>query len=211
MLVYYSGYGQWCERRIGPNDSFGIARFRELSEIIGVSGIFNLPEHCQSEILFTGHTNTSYLLPCISHVKAVIPSSAYKNKHIVFVLKRINDDEDVERFSVMETKLTKTDIIHAEENMSPDVEDTSDKVVKPHGNAKHNSANRQKILGAALSVLATWPDLCKTKTGKVEATKIATLIDEKSGLFWCESETGDAPLAHETSVVLIRKWLKKTK
>jgi hypothetical protein len=76
---------------------------------------------------------------------------------------------------------------------------------KLHGNSENNALKREQILGAALSVLANWPEQCKNGQGKVEATKVRKLIEEKALLFW--KETGDPPLSSETIEREIRKWL----
>lgn len=77
---------------------------------------------------------------------------------------------------------------------------------KVHGNAERHAANREQVLGAALSVVTQWPNQCQNKSGKFEATKIAKLIDEKSLLYW--PETGEAPLGREKMEREISKWIK---
>jgi hypothetical protein len=74
---------------------------------------------------------------------------------------------------------------------------------EPHGNTERCAANREQCLGAALAVLKAWPDQC---TG---CTAIATLVDEKAGLFW--PDTSEPPLSHERLTRLIDDWLSKTK
>lgn len=83
----------------------------------------------------------------------------------------------------------------------------SEQIKKPHGNSENNAKKREQILGAALSVVASFSSLCTNNTGKYEATKIAAMIDEKSLLFW--PETGEPPLARETIERLISSHLKK--
>ncbi len=63
-------------------------------------------------------------------------------------------------------------------------------------------------MGAALSVLAQWPDGCESKAGRIEATKIAKMIDEKSLLFW--PNEGKPPLGLDKMEREIRKWINKT-
>ncbi|MEE8099044.1 MAG: hypothetical protein V3T13_03810, partial [Hyphomicrobium sp.] len=48
---------------------------------------------------------------------------------------------------------------------------------KIHGNVEINAHKREQVLGAALCVLATWPDQCK-RGGRINASAIARLIDE---------------------------------
>lgn len=80
--------------------------------------------------------------------------------------------------------------------------------VKPHGNTERFAQNREQVLGAALSVLTRWPELCQNSSGKVEATKLANLIDEKALLFW--PETGTPPLGRGKMEREISKWINKT-
>jgi hypothetical protein len=78
---------------------------------------------------------------------------------------------------------------------------------KTNNYAERHSKNREPVLGAALSVLASYPEKCKNKSGKLEATKIRTLIEEKAFLFWPEREPS---LSTENIERLLREWLKKT-
>lgn len=79
---------------------------------------------------------------------------------------------------------------------------------KVHGNTEHNAKKREEVLGAALSVLSRWPDECKNRAGKIEATKIRELIEKKGYMFW--RENGEPPLTTSEIEKLIRQWLKKT-
>lgn len=79
---------------------------------------------------------------------------------------------------------------------------------KPHGNVEINAQKRLEVLGAALSVLAEWPDQCKNLKGNIEISKISELVDSKALLFW--PDTGVAPLSSRGIKDLISKWLKKT-
>lgn len=79
---------------------------------------------------------------------------------------------------------------------------------KLHGNTERNAQKREEILGAALSVLARWPDECKNGAGRIEATKIRALIENKSYMFW--REDGEPPLSTGEIEKLLRQWLKKT-
>jgi len=73
---------------------------------------------------------------------------------------------------------------------------------------ERHAVKREGILGAALSVLASYPEQCKNKSGNIEATKIRAVIEEKALLFW--PETGEPALSTEGTERLIREWLKKT-
>lgn len=79
---------------------------------------------------------------------------------------------------------------------------------KPHGNTEHNSKKREEVLGAALSVLSRWPEVCKNGAGRIEATKIRVLIENKGYMFW--REDGEPPLSTGQIEKLLRQWLKKT-
>jgi hypothetical protein len=78
---------------------------------------------------------------------------------------------------------------------------------KSHGNTERFAQNREKILGAALYVITQWPNHCHNSSGKFEATKIAEMIDSKSGLFWPDS--GEPPLSREKMEREISKWINK--
>ncbi|MDO9142211.1 MAG: hypothetical protein Q7U38_17980, partial [Methylobacter sp.] len=82
------------------------------------------------------------------------------------------------------------------------------KATKLHGNIEHNAKKREEVLGAALSVLSRWPDECKNGAGKIEATKIRVLIENKGYMFW--REDGEPPLSTGEIEKLLRQWLKKT-
>jgi len=73
---------------------------------------------------------------------------------------------------------------------------------------ERHAVNREQVLGAALSVVCSFQEQCKNKRGKIEATKICNLIEEKSPLFW--PDTGEPILSTESIERLIRKWMKKT-
>lgn len=79
---------------------------------------------------------------------------------------------------------------------------------KTHGNTESNAKKREEILGAALAVLAKWPEDCQAGNGKIQATKIRDLIENKGYLFWLED--GEPPLKTSEIEKLIRGWLKKT-
>ncbi len=71
-----------------------------------------------------------------------------------------------------------------------------------------HAVNREQVLGAAMSVIAKYPSQSKNKQGKIEATKVRILIEEKALLFW--QKDGEPPLKSESIEKLIREWLNKT-
>lgn len=77
---------------------------------------------------------------------------------------------------------------------------------KPHGNAERFAKSRAEVLGAALSVLAAFPDSEHLEKG-LTAAGLLRLVDGKAGLFW--PDTQEIPLSPERAVRLIREWLKK--
>ncbi len=79
---------------------------------------------------------------------------------------------------------------------------------KSNAYTERHAANRAEVLGAALAVLAAWPEQCRSKEGKVQGAKIASLVDEKSGLLW--PDTGEAPLKKEKIAEFVNSWIKKT-
>ena len=84
-------------------------------------------------------------------------------------------------------------------------------VTKAHSNTKNAERygnGREQILGAALAVLASYPDRCKTRTGKIMGAKIAKIVFEKEPLFF---EEGEPPMNEESASRLINSWLKKTR
>lgn len=89
--------------------------------------------------------------------------------------------------------------------------DFEDKPLQPkmiHGNTEINAKKREEVLGAALAVLAKWPNECRAGSGNIKATKIRELIESKGYLFW--REDGEPPLKTSEIENLIREWLKKT-
>ena len=79
---------------------------------------------------------------------------------------------------------------------------------QPDGRGEHHAKNREQVLGAALSVLSNFPEQCRNNQGKVEATKVRQLIDDKAPLFW--EEDNEPPLSIEVIERLIREWINKT-
>lgn len=77
-----------------------------------------------------------------------------------------------------------------------------------HKNAVRFSGPREEVLSAGLALLSRFPDQCRGKDGRVIATKLATLIDQKYRTFWPESEC--PPLELRTIEDLLRSALRKT-
>ena len=105
-----------------------------------------------------------------------------------------SDQQEQSEFAAITTMETSAPV-----PASPTCEDTS-------GYKERHARNREQVLGAALSVLAAFPDQCKAKRGKVLATKLREMIEEKAPLFWRE---GKPPLRTEPIERLVREWLKK--
>ncbi len=76
---------------------------------------------------------------------------------------------------------------------------------KVHGNVEINACKREQVLGAAVCVLAKWPDQCK-RGGRINASAIARLIDEYSHRWW--KEEGQPPLSINEMTRKISNWLK---
>lgn len=102
--------------------------------------------------------------------------------------------------------VVRTDALREFEQLISDTDQDKNSPTKPHGNTEINAQKREQILGAAMSVLANWPEQCRNSAGKFEATKIATRIDEKSLLYW--PKTGEPPLSREKMEREISKWIK---
>lgn len=81
-------------------------------------------------------------------------------------------------------------------------------VKPPNKHQERHAVKREEVLGAAMSVIAQWSDQCRNNLGKVEATKVRVLIEEKAPLFW--RSTGEPPLSSDVIERLVREWLKKT-
>lgn len=77
----------------------------------------------------------------------------------------------------------------------------------PHGNTEVNASKREAILGAALAVLAKYPDQCRSGTGNVQGSKIAKLIEEKSPILF-KSNDGIPPFEPAGVAKTINKWIK---
>jgi hypothetical protein len=73
-----------------------------------------------------------------------------------------------------------------------------------HPNAEHNAQKRQKVLEAALAILAAFPDQCR-KGDKVSPAEIARIMEEKSPI-WFGNE--DIPLSERGVRELISSAIK---
>jgi hypothetical protein len=71
--------------------------------------------------------------------------------------------------------------------------------------SERHAVNREKVLMAAISILANFPDQCIGRGNKVSATEIARVMEEKS-LLWFGEE--DIPLKPKPLKALISKALK---
>ena len=65
--------------------------------------------------------------------------------------------------------------------------------------------DRERILGAALAMLVTYPERCKNKKGRVSAENILSLIDENESVLFGEEIPG---LSSTAGIDLINKWIK---
>jgi hypothetical protein len=77
-------------------------------------------------------------------------------------------------------------------------------VGKNQNEASYNS-DKEHILGAALAMLATYPEQCVNKKGRLRAEKIISLINENEGSLFA----GKAPdLSATAAIDLINKWIE---
>jgi hypothetical protein len=86
---------------------------------------------------------------------------------------------------------------------------TNEKPRTNEGVAESNARPRVEILGAAFAVVAQWRDRVVDGQGRVRATKVRAVIDEKAALFW--PEAAESPLSVDTIEDLLRTWLKKVR
>lgn len=104
--------------------------------------------------------------------------------------------------------VVRTEALRELEQFLSDTAQDKEISTKTHKSTEINAQKREQILGAALSVLASWPNECKSNSGKIQATKIRELIENKGYFFW--RENGEPPLATSEIEKLIRLWLNKT-
>lgn len=72
------------------------------------------------------------------------------------------------------------------------------------GNTESNASKREQILGAALVIIANFPEKCK-RGDKIVGKKVFSLIEYKAKTWWPSEEP---PLSADTATRLINKWLK---
>ena len=65
---------------------------------------------------------------------------------------------------------------------------------------------QQTVLGAALSVLAAWPADCSDRQGRIDAARIAALVERKAPLWFTNAR---APMSAQAMTQLIDEWLSK--
>ena len=64
--------------------------------------------------------------------------------------------------------------------------------------------DRERILGAALAILAAYPDKCRNDKGQVDINKIIDILEDK-GKFWFSG--GKPSLSGKARYELINRWL----
>jgi hypothetical protein len=70
--------------------------------------------------------------------------------------------------------------------------------------AAYNS-DKEHILGAALAMLATYPEECRNKKGRIRAENIVSLISKNESLLFVDK----APdLSATAAVDIVNKWIK---
>ena len=75
---------------------------------------------------------------------------------------------------------------------------------KSQNEASYNS-DKEHILGAALAMLATYPEQCMNKKGRLRAENIVSLINENEGSLFVEK----APdISATVAIDLINKWIE---
>ncbi len=65
--------------------------------------------------------------------------------------------------------------------------------------------DKERILGAALAMLVTYPERCKNRKGRVSAENILSLINENESVLFADEIPGLSPTA---DIDLIDKWIK---
>jgi len=192
MLVYYSGLGYWC--RQVELDDFELLEFNDHKYAdYNHFGVFELITQNASELVNIGSTDVQYLKPCTSHQDGALPKKYNEIKNHETVFFRLIDKERKPACK----QYVKSDIV-----------DQNPSVAFTHGNTAVNAKHREEVLGAALSVLAAFPEQCKSNEGKIMGSKIKTMIEEKAPLFW--PDTQESPLKSDGISRLVNEWLKKT-
>jgi hypothetical protein len=76
-------------------------------------------------------------------------------------------------------------------------------VIKKPGNTEANASKREEILGAAVAIIANFPEEC-THGKSIVGTRVCKLMQSKAKTWW---ENEELPLKHDTVTELINKWL----
>jgi hypothetical protein len=150
-----------------------------------------------------------------SDMEKSVLSYAYEHAKIVYVPQEVNEKD----WSIEELEFENRQLKASNELMSSILDDfhktsqartlNNTKIFEKQNRHKERYAvNREQILGAAMSVIANYSAQSRNSNGKVEATKVRTLIEDKSPLFW-ESQS-EPPMKTEGIERLIREWLKKS-
>lgn len=74
--------------------------------------------------------------------------------------------------------------------------------------AKKYSKDREVLLSAVVAVLANYPEDCRQKSGNVSASKIASIVEQKSPIWWPD---GEIPFSIETMARHIREAINTLK
>jgi predicted RNase H-like nuclease (RuvC/YqgF family) len=104
MLVFYSGYGQWCEKfssdREIPKSVLHSKStqcmedgFIRHSYIELVTGIFKLPDRAVKEVLYSGKTTVEALLACRENTDCINFDTPDNKEEIFFLLYGDNDSK----------------------------------------------------------------------------------------------------------------------
>lgn len=89
---------------------------------------------------------------------------------------------------------------------NPDVERTVDNINYANEDNLHHSENdRERILGAALAILAAYPDKCRNEKGQVDVARIIGILEDK-GEFWFNERMPS--LSEAARYDLINRWLR---
>ena len=84
-------------------------------------------------------------------------------------------------------------------------DDSSDSSASKSQSEASYIRDKEHILGAALEMLATYPDPCTNKKGRVRAENIVSLISKNESLLFAEKAPDLSTIA---AVDLVNKWIK---
>ena len=84
-------------------------------------------------------------------------------------------------------------------------DDSSDSSASKSQSEASYIRDKEHILGAALAMLATYPDQCTNKKGRVRAENIVSLISKNESLLFAEKAPDLSTIA---AVDLVNKWIK---